>query len=278
MGYWGKVFGAGMGFMVGGPLGAIIGGALGHAYDTENEKKGGSKVKCPHCGHMINLSGAADGHCPVCGVKITFQQVGGSQDRQFLFYVSLASLAAKMAKADGVVTEDEVHAFDQFVVNNLRVSPEDRKIIARLFNEAKNSRDDAKSIALQFKNLIGYQTDVLQTMIQLLFNIAMADGRFHPAEERFIKEVSSVFGLSNIQYEQVKALYIKTNSHAYQILGISSKASNEEVKHAYKKLAREYHPDMLISKGVPKDFISFANEKMKEINNAYDEIEKERGL
>jgi DnaJ like chaperone protein len=278
MGIWGKILGAGFGFMVGGPLGAIIGGALGHAYDTENEVKSSTNFKCPHCGNTFDPRSASDGHCPVCGKEISFRQVSGTADRQLLFYASLSALAAKMAKADGVVTEDEVRAFDNFVINQLGADQTDRKIIARMFNEAKESKDDAASIARQFKSLIGFQPEVLHAMIQLLFTIAMADSRFHPAEERYIKEVADVFGLSDREYEQIRALFIKTNDRAYQILGVTQEASNDEIKHAYKKLAREYHPDLLISKGVPQEFIKIANEKMKEINNAYAEIEKERGF
>ena len=278
MGIWGKIVGAGLGFMVGGPLGAIIGGALGHAYDTENEVKSSAKFKCPHCGNVFDPRLAADGRCPFCGKAISFQQVSGTTDRQLLFYASLAALAAKMAKADGVVTEDEVRAFDNFVLNQLGADQADRKIIASLFNEAKKSKDDAASIAGQFKSLIGFQPEVLRAMIQLLFTIAMADDRFHPAEERYIKDVSAVFGLSEREYEQIRALFIKTNNRAYQILGVTPEASDEEIKQAYKKLAREYHPDLLVSKGVPQEFIKIANEKMKEINNAYAEIEKERGF
>jgi DnaJ like chaperone protein len=277
MGYWGKIMGASFGFMVGGPIGAIIGGALGHAYDSENEKNS-AEFTCPHCGNNFDAQKATNGRCPLCGEEISFQQMSETADRQFLFYASLASLAAKMAKADGVVTEDEIRAFDDFVINQLGVDQTDRQIIARMFNEAKNTNDDARSIATQFKSLIQNQPEVLQAMVQLLFTIAMADGRFHPAEERYIKEVSSIFGITTAEYEQIRALYIKTDDRAYQILGVSTNASNDEIKHAYKKLARQYHPDLLISKGVPEEFIKIANEKMVEINNAYAKIEKERGL
>ncbi len=277
MGFWGKAIGIGFGFMLGGPLGAIIGGTLGHMYDMESDQKTrGLGMRCPHCGNMIRPT--ADGYCPVCGMKLESRPLHNTYDRQFVFYVSLASLAAKMAKADGVVTRDEIEAFDHFVRTELGVTTEERKIIAQLFNKAKDSPEDGLSIARQFKELIGYQPQVLQTMVHLLFRIAMADGRFHPAEERFIEQVARIFGLSQADYEQIRSLFIKKNDRAYRILGVSANASDEEVRHAYKKLVMEYHPDKLMAKGVPEDFIKIANEKMAEINNAYDQISKERGF
>jgi len=277
MGFWGKALGIGFGFIMGGPLGAIIGGVLGHMYDSEAGKLGRRLgYRCPHCGNLVQPT--ADGHCPVCGMAVRRDRPQTSHDRQFVFYVSLASLAAKMAKADGLVTEDEVRAFDQFIRSELGVSNEERKIIAQLFNEAKNSPQDGLSFARQFKDLIGFQPQVLQTMVHLLFRIALADGKFHPNEEAFIKDVSRIFGLSEYDYEQIKALFIKKSDSAYRILGLSSSASDEQIKAAYKKLVMEYHPDKLMAKGVPEDFIKIANSKMAEINNAYDEVCRERGL
>ncbi|MBD3225434.1 MAG: DnaJ domain-containing protein [Caldithrix sp.] len=277
MGFLGKAIGIGLGFMLGGPLGAIMGGALGHMYDKEAggqpRLQGG---RCPHCGNAVNMT--ADGHCPVCGMQMMSSRPETNYDRQFVFYVSLASLAAKMAKADNVVTEDEVRAFDQFIRTELGLSVEERKIVARLFNEAKDSTQDAMAFARQFKDLIGYQPQVLQTMIHLLFRIAMADGRFHKAEEHYIQQVAQVFGLSQREYDQIKAVFIKQDNQAYQVLGVDSKATDREIKQAYKKLVNEYHPDKLTAKGVPEDFIKIANEKMADINNAYKTIRQERGL
>lgn len=263
--------------MLGGPLGAIIGGALGHMYDVESDQQRRElQMRCPYCRSII--SPGPDGHCPSCGRDLETNVLHNSYDRQFVFYVSLASLAAKMAKADGVVTENEVRAFDQFVRQELGVSDEERRIIANLFNEAKNSPEDGLAFARQFKELIGYQPEVLQTMIHLLFRISMADGTFHPAEEQFIKSVAGIFGLSQFEYEQIKALFIKQNDRAYTILGVDPSASDFEIKQAYKKLVREYHPDKLIAKGVPEDFIKIANEKMADINSAYESVRRERGF
>lgn len=256
MGFWGKAVGAGMGFMVGGPIGAILGGVLGHSYDVSQDQQRGYFERDDH----------------------TWPEVDREFDRQYLFYVSLASLAAKMAKADGVITKDEIRAFDHFLRIDLGLSVEERKMVADVFNEAKNSPEDAMAIARQFKALIGYQHDVLQMMLQLLFRIALADGKLHKNEELFIQNIAQIFELSPAAYQQIKALYIKENNRAYQILGINRNASDDEVKSAYRKLVREYHPDKMQAKGVPEDFMKIAHEKMTEINQAYDAICKERGM
>jgi len=245
-----------MGFMVGGPIGAILGGVLGHAYDVSNEQMHGYYQRDDH----------------------SWPEVEREFDRQYLFYVSLASLAAKMAKADGVITNDEIRAFDHFLRIDLNLSVEERRTIARIFNEAKDSPEDAAAIARQFKALIGYQREVLQMMLQLLFRIALADGRLQKNEEIFIQNIASAFEMSDMEYQQIKALYIKQNDQAYNILGVDRNASDDDVKKAYRKLVREYHPDRMQAKGVPEDFMKIANEKMTEINQAYEQICKERGL
>jgi DnaJ like chaperone protein len=279
MGFLGKAVGIGFGFMIGGPIGAIMGGFLGNMFDNAAERGPagvGLGMRCPHCGNHVKPT--MDGHCPACGMDLTNQPLQNNSDRQFVFYVSMASLADKMANADGVVTADEIQAFDTFIRTELRIGSEDRKIIAGLFNQAKNTPDNAAAVARQFKELMGRQPQVLHMMVHLLFRIALADGKFHPAEEQFILQVSQIFGISQLEYEQIKALFIKKNDQAYTILGVSSQASDDEVKAAYKKLVIEYHPDKLMAKGVPEDFIKIANEKMAEINSAYDTISKERGL
>jgi DnaJ like chaperone protein len=278
MGFWGKAIGIGFGFMIGGPLGAIIGGALGHMFDAENDPAGARPdLRCPYCGKPVHARDY-EGRCLSCGRPLNHAPLQEAQQRQFVFYVSLAALAAKMAKADGVVTEDEVRAFDHFVQFELKLSTEERKIVARLFNEAKNSSQKVGDIAWQFRELIDAQPEVLQSMVHLLFRIAMADNEYHPAEEQFIHQVANTFGIPQPVYEQIKALFIKSTHRAYQIIGVSPQANDDEVKAAYKKLVMEYHPDKLMSKGVPEDFIKFANDKMAEINNSYDQIRKERRL
>jgi len=257
MGFWGKAIGAGMGFMVGGPLGAIAGGFLGHAFDVESESD------------LRRYRQNNDNSWP---------EVEHEFDRQYLFYVSLASLAAKMAKADGHVTNDEIKAFDSFLSFDLGLSVEERQTIAKLFNQAKDSPEDAGAIARQFAQLIGFKPDVLQMMMELLFKIALADGQVHKNEEAYLQQIAAIFGLNPTAYQQIRALYIKENDHAYQILGIKRSASDLEIKKAYHRLVKENHPDKLQARGVPEDFLKIAQEKMAEINQAYTDICKERGL
>ena len=208
MGFWGKAVGAGMGFMVGGPIGAILGGVLGHTYDVGQDHRRAYFERDDH----------------------SWPEVEQEFDRQYLFYVSLASLAAKMAKVDGVITTDEIRTFDQFLRIDLGLSVDERKMVANVFNEAKNSPEDAMAIARQFKALIGYQHDVLQMMLQLLFRIALADGKLHKNEEIFIQNIASIFEMSPGAYQQIKALYIKQNDQAYNILGVSPNASDDDLK------------------------------------------------
>ncbi len=281
MGFWGKAIGAGFGFMLGGPLGAVLGGFLGHMYDEEMGSKPQSRIgiRCPYCGHHVKP--LSDGHCPICGsdLKATYSSQPQTEfDKQFLFYVTLTSLVAKMAKADGIITRDEIRVFDDFLKKELRLSVEERKIVAQIFNQAKHSPEDPMNFARQFRQLIGHQPEVLHTMIQLLFKIALADGQYHPEEEKFIRQVAQIFGLSSFEFEQIRALFVQVNHKAYQILGVHPQANIAEIKSAYKKLVNQYHPDRLMAKGVPEDFIQLANEKMIEINNAYEQIRKERGF
>ncbi|PID80993.1 co-chaperone DjlA [bacterium DOLZORAL124_64_63] len=256
MGLLGTILGGGLGLLIGGPLGALIGGALG----SNLEFKSGSV----HPGERTHRPGA--GTSPL-------------QDQQ-TFMVGLISLAAKVAKADGRVTADEIRAFDGFLKNNLGMDRSERQVAARIFNEARNSDVPAEEFARQIRGLIGHRRDRLRDLISLLLMIANADGEFHPAEEKLIRRIATSLGLTASDYEAAAAMFTPRNNleTSYSVLGVDRKATDDEVKHAYRKLAREYHPDKLASKGMSEDFHRFAEEKMRSINAAYDEIKKARGM
>lgn len=266
MGLLGTIIGGSLGLLVGGPLGALIGGALGSNINIKTERvHPGSR---PHHG--------GDGH-PGTGYP------GGGRphiQEQQTFLVGLISLAAKVAKADGQVTSDEVRTFDQFLKNNLRMDQEERQVAARIFNDARDSAVPAEEFARQIRQIIGYRRDRLRDLISLLLMIANADGVYHPAEERMIRSIAATLGLTAKDYEAAAAMFAPVNNleTSYSILGVDRSATDAEVKHAYRQLAREYHPDRLASKGMSDDFKDFAEDKMKSINAAYDEVKKARGI
>lgn len=268
MGLLGAIIGGSLGFVLtgGNPLGTLLAGALG---SNINFKVGGV-----HPGTREGGGGPGYGSASYGG-----SGTSPLQDSQ-TFMVGLISLAAKVAKADGKVTQDEVRAFDQFLRVNLGMDPQERQVAARIFNEARDSSVAVEEYARSIRRLIGHRRDRLRDLVSLLLMIANADGHYDPAEERMIRSIASHLGLTAADYEAAAAMFQPRNNleTSYSVLGVDRTASNDEVKQAYRQLAREYHPDRLASKGMSEDFKNFAEQKMKNINAAYDEVKKARGM
>jgi DnaJ like chaperone protein len=264
MGILGKVLGAGLGFVVGGPLGAVIGGALGHQYDRSQGRSAGPEQLYTTYDNPAAQQARAQSYA--------------TEDYQTLFMVSLISMAAKIAKADGYVAKAEIAVLDTFLKHDLHMTSSERKIASRIFNEAKDYHGDHTSFARQFYQLSASNPQLLSAMVHLLFKIAAADGKIDPIETGMIHQIAGIFQLRPEEYEQIRSFYVKASDHYYAILGCTPSSSDEEIKKAYRKLATEYHPDKIVSKGLPEDFIQFANQKLKEINQAYAHIKKERNL
>jgi DnaJ like chaperone protein len=108
--------------------------------------------------------------------------------------------------------------------------------------------------------------------------VSVADGAMNAAEERLIQSAVRIFNFSDAAYQKLKSRYVRTNDTYYAILGVSTSDSDEEIKSRYRKLVMEYHPDKIVSKGLPEEFTKFAEDKFREIQQAYDEIKKERGI
>ncbi len=264
MGLLGTIIGGGLGFVIGGPLGAIIGGAIGS-----------------------NVQGMGNGsvHPGVGGARRPGFGPGGGYrynplQAQQAFLTAVISLAAKVAKADGAVSPAEVRQFDIFLRTNLNMPAAERRMAARIFNEARDSSIPAEDFARQIRQILGHQPQRMRDIVSLMASVALADGRMHPAEERMIRSIANELGLSARAYDEAMAMFNPTATvdTAYATLGVDPSATDIEVKKAYRKLAKEYHPDVLASKGMSADFEKFAEEKMKAINGAWGEIEKARGL
>ncbi|MGI9405931.1 MAG: TerB family tellurite resistance protein [Hyphomicrobiaceae bacterium] len=241
MSIWGKLAGAAAGLALGGPIGALVGALAGHlAVDR-------------------NLASDED----------------SAGQKQVAFTIGVIALGAKMAKADGVVTKDEVAAFRQV----FKVPPGEEKNVARIFDLAKKDTAGYEAYADQLAGLFSGEREMLQGVLDGLFHIASADGVLHPAEDAYLASVATRFGITDAEYKYTRTRFApKDKSSPYDILGVTPDIGDEALKKHYRKLIAENHPDRAMARGMPEEFITIATEKSAAINEAYEEIARERGL
>ena len=236
MSIWGKIGGAAAGMLVGGPIGAAVGVLAGH--------------------FLIDRDAAA-----------------GDGDPGIAFTIAMIALAAKMAKADGVVSDEEVEAFDRV----FRVPPDEQTAVRRFFDLAQQDTAGYEAYAGQIARLYAGQPAVLEDILDGLFEIAKADGVLHPGEDAFLERVAEIFGFAPSEYRRIRASHFAPDAaDPYVVLGVTYDASDEEIKRTYRLLVRENHPDSLIARGVPPEFVKLANDKLAAINGAYEKIQAER--
>lgn len=190
------------------------------------------------------------------------------------FTIAVIALSAKMAKADGVVTDEEVEAFDRI----FRVPPEERSSVRRFFDLARQDTAGYEAYAGQIARLYAGSPAVLEDILDGLFEIAAADGVLHPAESAFLERVAEIFGFSPGEFRRIRASHFPPDAaDPYVVLGVSFEAGDDEIKRTYHRLVRENHPDSLMARGVPEEFIRLATDKLAAINVAYEKILDERG-
>ena len=241
MSVWGKIIGGVGGLMIGGPIGALIGAVAGHAVDKVRSNSGESE----------------------------------DATKSVAFTIATIALGAKMAKADGVVTRDEVDAFKRV----FRVPPEDVKDVYRVFDQARKDSRGFEHYARQIAGMFADNPAVLEELLYCLTLIARADGVMHPEEVRYLRSVADIFGLEDHAFERITEVSgdLET-SDPYKILGVSRDMTNDEIKSAYRSLVRENHPDKLIADGLPEELIDMATEKLAAVNDAFDKVSTERGI
>jgi DnaJ like chaperone protein len=239
MSIWGKIIGGAAGFALGGPLGAIVGAAAGHAVD---KMRAGPPSE---------------------------------QQRQAAFSIAVIVLAAKMAKADGVVTRDEIDTFKRM----FHVPAHEMRNVGRLFDQAKQDSAGYEPYARQVAELFHDSPLVLEELLDGLFLIAKADNVVHPAELQFLYHVSEIFGFDQATFERVcESQRAPVEADPYGVLGVGQEESDADIKNAYRALVREHHPDRLMAQGMPQEFIDVANKKVAAINEAYHRIRRERNM
>src|SRR5690606_29416001 len=197
-----------------------------------------------------------------------------SQRNSVAFTIAVISLCAKLSKADGVSTRLEAEAFEEI----FHVPPEERANVERLYDIAKQDVAGYDAYADKISRLLADEPDLKRNVLEALFHIAAADGIFHGAEDAYLADVARRFGFSDAEYRAIRSLFVREPNDPYTVLGVQPDIANDELKAHYKRLVREHHPDTLMARGVPKEFIDVANRKLAALNAAYDEIAKERAL
>ena len=207
-------------------------------------------------------------------VRTVFE--GDPQTRaRVAFSVAMIALSAKMAKADGVVSESEVDAFREI----FQIPDSEASNVAALYNLAKKDVAGFQAYARQLAELCGSgkpDCPVLRDIIDGLFHIAKADGLIHENEMAFLGDVAEIFGLSDAEFERIIARHVdRGRDDPWRILGLSPGTSHEAARARYRELVREYHPDAMIARGVPEEFAGIAHERMAAITGAWAAIEPE---
>ncbi len=238
MSIWGKVIGGAAGFALGGPLGALLGAAAGHAFD-----------------------------------RMRAERAPAAEAKPVAFTVAVVALAAKMAKADGVVTRDEIDTFKRI----FRIPPGEVKNVGRLFDQAKRDVAGYQPYARQVAGLFADSPWVLEELLDGLFLIAKADNVIHPAELDFLHHVSEIFGFDQATFERIcESQRAPVEADPYSVLGVGREDADDVIRDAYRALMREHHPDKLMAQGMPQEFIAVANKKVAAINQAYERVRRER--
>jgi DnaJ like chaperone protein len=240
---WGKIIGGAAGFALGGPIGALLGVVGGHAID---------RYATPP--EPIDEEAAT---------------------RKIAFTIGVIALGAKMAKADGVVTRDEIAAFREV----FHIPPEETRNVGRVWDTARRTSEGFEAYAAQIARLFNPGSPVLEQLLGSLFHIARADGVVHEKEIEYLRRVAAIFGFDDLAFERLRATFSgEPGNDPYSILGVSPDDDDKSIRDSYRRLVREHHPDRLIAQGLPEEAVAAATDKLARINSAWDRIKQHRNL
>jgi len=187
------------------------------------------------------------------------------------FSIAFIALSAKLAKADGRVSVSEVAMFRRI----MEIPPEEESNAARVYNLCRQETAGYETYALRIRNLIrGCENEgrIRENLLDGLFHIAMADGEYHPNEDRFLFRVSQILDMPERDFDQLKARHAPDAWCPHSVLGLRVGATRREIRAAWRRLVRDNHPDLLVSKGLPFEMLQIAESRLKDINRAYEEL------
>jgi len=218
-----------------------------------------------------NITGAAQNLGGSVGEFFAgFSRKSSVPEKSVAFTIGMIALGAKMAKADGVVTKDEVLAFKQV----FHVPEKDMAAVQRVFDLAKQDIAGFESYAEQVARLFVPKSSVLENVLDGLFHIAKADHAIHERELEYLEAVGVIFGFKGEEFARIRARHVSIAEDPYDVLGVTRGASADEIKKHYRKLARDLHPDRQIAEGVPEEMVELASNRLARINVAYEQVMK----
>ncbi len=239
MANYGKWIGGGLGWALGGPLGALFGYFVGSYFDGAADSKTAPRRRATQSGD---------------------------------FTLSLLVLIASVMRADGRIVKSELDYVRGYLKTNFGASIARQNML--MLRDIVKQSYSLTEICEQIRRYMDHPSRI--QLIHLLFGVSRADGQVHPKEVELIRQIAGNLGISQKDYDSIRSMFIKESKGAYKILEISPKATDDEVKKAYRRMAVKYHPDKVSHLG--EDFRIVAKEKFQKLGEAYDSIKKERGL
>ena len=238
--------------IIGGAAGAAIGGPIG------------------------GLLGAAAGIAVERGFVTPVLAANTEKDasRGVAFTVAVIALSAKMAKADGLVTRDEITAFRERV----HIPPSEVPQVGRFWDLARQTKEGYEGYATQVARMFSPRAPVLEQLLDLLFHIAGSDGSLTAPEIEYLARVSEIFGFTEEDFHRWLALHGDEGPRPWDVLGVDPAIPDDELRTRWKALVRDHHPDKLVADGMPEEFVAAANDRLARINAAYDSMMRSRGF
>ena len=241
MSIWGSLIGGMIGFSLGGPFGMLLGSLLGGKISRSRTAAGFSAIN----------------------------------QGQRMFALSLIILSAKLSKVDGHVSKEELIA----VKDKLKIPDNELDQVGKIFNKAKEESTGYEPYAQQIAQFYKGNINVLEEVINILFYIAESDGDVSKSELSMIENIAKIFGLTESQYLGIKESRKGSDKlNPYIVLESKPEDDISEIRKKYIQLSKQHHPDLLLSKGVPKEVIEESKNKMRSINNAWDKVQKLKKL
>lgn len=258
MQWFGKGLGGLIGALVAGPFGSVVGFLLGHQWD----ETAGARRRGRHSAREISQ----------LFFEVTFEVMG------------------QIAKVDGRVSEGEVRVARR-IMDGLQLNADQVRNAIELFTRGKSAEYPLDALLAALAAQIGDRADVARAFVQIQVQAVVGVGAVAVEKRQLLWRVASALGVSRAELAQIEALVrgfeqrgasrtaaVASIEDAYRVLGVTARASNDEVKTAYRRLMNQHHPDKLVARGLPKSMIGVAEQKTHEVRAAYERLKAQRGF